>query len=307
MFNKQGQLDIFENFEIDRDLPKYQLPAGEEESTINVQNRGMGFITTTAVTLGNSLIVSGTTSVTIDPMSLGPPQVAHTWLQRWILWLLHRASPKGKELVVRRLTDPPPGPPEITVREFFSSLKNNREEMGVVDGRVRGYEAALERAKASGQKALEEQLTAGLEAARAETQLHAMGVTTYLTEETLVAFVKKSPKGLRLNWMKNFTRVVPDEVLSEKARCDERGVFDNYVVLHYDPKGKSWAETQEEKDARKDPILFGVVQGSRKLYFVGEWVDEFCDLSLDQIADVLYEGLEKRPGEATEQLDAEQF
>jgi len=29
------------------------------------------------------------------------------------------------------------------------------------------------------------------------------------------------------------------------------------------------------------------MEGSRKLYFVGDWVDEFCDLQLDQIADAL--------------------
>ncbi len=35
------------------------------------------------------------------------------------------------------------------------------------------------------------------------------------------------------------------------------------------------------------PILFGVIKGRRRLYFVGDWVDEFCDLTFDQIADAL--------------------
>ena len=114
--------------------------------------------------------------------------------------------------------------------------------------------------------------------------------------------MKKSPRGLRLDWIKNFTRVVPPEVLTAKVECDERGIFDNYVVLHYDPSGKSWADTQAERAAKADPILFGVVEGRRLLYVVGEWIDEYCDLSLDQIADVIYEGMDKRPDEATERL-----
>ena len=140
--------------------------------------------------------------------------------------------------------------------------------------------------------------------ARAEALVNAAAAGV---EETLVDFVKKSPRGLRLDWVRNFTRVVPDDVLATKVECDSRGIFDNYAVLHYDPDGKSWAETEAEREARKDPILFGFVEGRRVLYFVGEWIDEFCDLSLDQIADVLYEDMEKRPSEATDRLDREGF
>ena len=207
----------------------------------------------------------------------------------------------------RPLTDKPSPPPEITVAEFFSSIKDSQDDLDLVDGRARGYEAALDRARKTGQVALVEQLSAGIAAVRAETQLHVMGLTRVLTEATLVEFVKKSPKGLRLDWVRNFTRVIPDDVLATKVDCDERRIFDNYVVLHYDPNKKSWAETQEQAAARKDPILFGVIEGRRKLYFVGEWVDEFCDLSLDQIADVLYEGMDERPESATEKLDPKEF
>ena len=126
-----------------------------------------------------------------------------------------------------------------------------------------------------------------LDANRCEDQLVEMGLTSYLIEDRLVEFVKKAPKGLQLDWIKNFTRVIPDQVISRKVESDERLIFDNYVVLHYDPEKKSWAETEAEKEARRDPILFGVLQGSRKLYFVGDWVDDYCDLTLDQVADLL--------------------
>jgi len=80
---------------------------------------------------------------------------------------------------------------------------------------------------------------------------------------------------------------MPDEVSARKVRADEIDIFDNYVVLHYDPQAKSWAETQEEKNRRKDPILFDLMEGRRRLYFVGDWKDEFCDLTLDQVADAI--------------------
>lgn len=33
----------------------------------------------------------------------------------------------------------------------------------------------------------------------------------------------------------------------------------------------------------KDPILFGVMEHSRKLYYIGDWKDEYCDLTLEDM------------------------
>jgi len=308
MFDNQGRLDIFENFLIDKKLPKHQPKArnvsSDDGEMMSASQFDAQFVRSR--TGSNTISIGVTTRGDLVAEQLQMPM---TWLQRIMLRILFWVSPKDKALVFRPKADRPPQgpPPEITVAEFFSSVKDSHKDLEVVDGRARGYEAALERAHKTGQVALAEQLEAGIQAVRAETQLLAMGLDRVLTEETLVSFVKKSPRGLRLDWVRNFTRVIPDDVLATKVECDERRIFDNYVVLHYDPEAKSWAETQAETAARKDPILFGVIEGCRKLYFVGEWQDEFCDLSLDQIADVLYEGMETRPSEATERLDPEAF
>jgi hypothetical protein len=42
-----------------------------------------------------------------------------------------------------------------------------------------------------------------------------------------------------------------------------------------------------EEEKKKDPILFGVIQNSRKLYFIGDWTDEFCDLTLDKMMEII--------------------
>ena len=57
--------------------------------------------------------------------------------------------------------------------------------------------------------------------------------------------------------------------------------------MHYDPAAKSYAETQEEIAARHDPILFGILSGRNDLYFIGDWKDDFCDLTLDQVSEIL--------------------
>lgn len=112
----------------------------------------------------------------------------------------------------------------------------------------------------------------------------------YLTETQIVDFYKKCEKGLRLDWIKNYARVIPDKFVEVKKKLDDLKIFDNYVILHYDPDLKSFKETEaeiEEKKRPKDPILFGVMQDSRKLYYIGDWIDEYCDLTLDKVLEVL--------------------
>ena len=300
MFNRDGRLKVFDDFQVDRDLPKFK----KDDPSYSGGNPMMMDSSVRSRRGGVIRVADWQGPFTEDFMK-------PTWLQSIVLRILALVSPKGKELVWRPLTGTNEyqnsSKPEITVQEFFSALKNGEEELSVVDGRARGYEAALARARKSGQQALVERLETGIEAVRAETQLHALNLTRTLTEQTLFEFVKRSPKGLRLDWVKNFTRVVPDDVLETKVKCDDRGIFDNYVVLHYDPEAKSWAETEAEIEARKDPILFGMIEGRRTLYFVGDWIDEFCDLTLDQIADVLYEGMTTRPSSAATELDPKKF
>jgi len=244
MLASNGKLKIFEDFHVDRNLPK--------------------FAKTGNITQGANFIVQGN-AFTIQTVS--PPKFfARLWYR---ICSLFRKRPA------------------LTIVDFFVSVKNSTQEIELVKERAAGYEAAMADARLSGQTALLEQLEHGLNAFRQETQLFAIGSTKYLKEEDIIAFYKASPRGLRLDYVKNFTRPIPKGIISTKQRADELGIFDNYVVLHYDPGTKAYSETKAEKEARKDPILFGTIEGKRRLYFVGDWVDEVCDLTLDQIADKL--------------------
>ena len=85
-------------------------------------------------------------------------------------------------------------------------------------------------------------------------------------------------------------------------------VFDNYVILHYDPEGNSVAMTNKEKEEEvrkaKDPILFGVISGSNKLYYICDWIDEVIgdDLTWDTVVDSLGKEILER-GFLTEKID----
>lgn len=176
---------------------------------------------------------------------------------------------------------------ELTVEEFFSSIKNSKEELVLLTERFKSYESAIEHLKNTGQEALYETMCADLEVHRAETQLYATGHRKLVTEQNVIEFAKKAPRALQLDWVKNYTRSIPKKVVDVKVKLDELDIFDNYLVLHYNPDGKGNELTEKEKKDKEDPILFGVILGSHKLYFIGDWIDEYCDLTFDKMVETL--------------------
>ena len=181
----------------------------------------------------------------------------------------------------------PPIEPQETIRLVFES-KQLLEQFVLKQSTM---DKVIQDARLAGQVALVEQL--GIERLRriAENALVVHGHSRYISEESLVEIAQKSSRGFCLDWIKNFVRPLPPDVLAKKVRLDKALIFDNYLVLHYDPLNKSNKKTQTEIRQLLDPILFGVIKGSRKLYFVADWIDEYCDLTFEQlikIADELH-------------------
>ena len=176
--------------------------------------------------------------------------------------------------------------------KFFTMVKaSSKESAAVYKDRVSKYLAALHNATNIGQTALQEELIRGLITNRYESVLYAEGCYYAVTEDLVAKFASQCEKGLKLSYLKNFARPIPQEVIDKVAKMNELEVFDNYVVLYYDPEGKVYKETAYEEAKRRDPIIFGVIAGSKKLYYVADWIDEYCDLTLDAFVDAL--GIEK--------------
>lgn len=186
---------------------------------------------------------------------------------------------------------------QFDVLAFFENvkglLKDSRE---TYIQRIEPYLIALEEAQQMGQTALVDKLTSEIFINKYESILYAANFYQKITEEQLVNFVKKSEKGIQLCYIKNFARPIPQSVINIKKRADELLVFDNYCVLYYDNKTKSYQKTKEELELERrkksDPILFGMVHGSRNLYYVADWIDEYCDLTLEEFLKV--SGIDKK-------------
>ena len=178
--------------------------------------------------------------------------------------------------------------PEISVIDFFTKVKlESKEGAEIYVDRVSKYLQAIHNAYAVGQTALVEKLLSEMVTNKYEALLASRGAYYAISEQRVVDFAKKTERGVELTYLKNFTRPIPQESIDKVIKANEYEVFDNYVVMHYDPKGEHRAETRKEEAKRKDPIIFGVIAGSRKLYYITDWIDEYCDLTLDKFVDTL--------------------
>lgn len=141
----------------------------------------------------------------------------------------------------------------------------------------------IEKARITGQVAYLEMLEDERKRIEKELILIKEGFPFYVSENDVLKFKKLANKGIKEDYIKNFCRPIPNEVFSELIRAKKLQVFDNYVVMHYDPKGVNAKLTKKEEEKKRDPILFGVFNGSKRLYYIGDWVDALCDLTLDSM------------------------
>jgi hypothetical protein len=176
---------------------------------------------------------------------------------------------------------------EIPVKDFFETMKMSKQEIKIVDGAIDKYLSAIEKAQKFGQTALVEKMKDDIEIIKKETLALTGGVKEYLTEEQVEKLLEKSSKHIEVTYIKNFARPIPDTLLESKEKLDQHKVFDDYVIFHYDPKKKNTDLTKKEKERKKDPILFGVIKGARNLYYIGDWVDEHCNLTLKEALTII--------------------
>jgi hypothetical protein len=179
---------------------------------------------------------------------------------------------------------------KMPTKIFFSLMK---KKMGILKDysykkRISALEKAVAEAEKNGQIAFSEELLKKLLVLCREAEIFGAGRKIFLSRELFDKFRNKTERPVSLTPLKNYARPIPKEVLEEKNKCDNLNLFDGYAIIHYDSKEAVKETFKEEKERReKDPILFGIVRDSDKLYFISDWSDEWCDLTLDDIIDKL--------------------
>ena len=257
--NPRDSLIIFNRFRVDHTLLKHAKP---EEPDEQEEKEGWG----DRMKNGPEEMMNFQSSLTISNVtSKGLPTSQPTgWWARLKRWLARSPEPES-------------------VLEVFARIKASTSELEEWGKRNASLMKMIHQAELAGQKELVKKLEAAKCVRKFENMLYVKGRRKLLTEQQLLDFTSQCERGLCLDWVKDFVRPIPPDVVVEKIQCDEDHLFDNYAVLHFDPENR--ATTSEAREKARDPILFGLIKGSRKLYFIGDWMDEQCDLTFSQIID----------------------
>ena len=118
-----------------------------------------------------------------------------------------------------------------------------------------------------------------------EMKLVRKGFDRYVLREDIDKYIEEiAGRCVCIIEMKNFDREIPDDIVDKVAETAD--IFDEFFVVFTDYTGEARSKVAKER-REKDPIIFGniFVDGlvSPKMYFIGDWIDEYCDLTLDKM------------------------
>ncbi len=179
--------------------------------------------------------------------------------------------------------------PNMTPSEYFEIVKSRKQNV-TDEMLLQVYDnclSLLNKYKITGQTAGMKKLLFHLQCVEAEREIVRMGITTFIYRDDIEEYIDTiADDAVKIIEIEKYEREIPDEIVALIEQV--KGKFSKLYVLFTDYTGK--IERKVEKERRqKDPILFGVFQNEHtqtvidRFYFLGDWEDEYCDLTLDKM------------------------
>lgn len=115
------------------------------------------------------------------------------------------------------------------------------------------------------------------------------GVDTFVYRDDVFEYIEDVANNVvKIIEMENYSRDIPDDVIEKYNQT--KALFDKFYILFTDYNGKEERRVVAE-EREKDPILFGVfvkeINGNNylndRMYVIGDWEDEYCDLTLEKM------------------------
>ena len=176
-----------------------------------------------------------------------------------------------------------------TPEQYFEIIKAKKQQITDTE-LVRIYDNCLDllnKYRITGQTRGMKKLLFHMECIERERKIVALGVDTFIYRDDIEEYIDNIAKDVvKIIELEQYEREVPDEIVRVIEAV--KGEFDKLYVLFTDYTGK--VERQVEKERRAaDPIIFGTFQNEAsrsvvdRFYYLGDWEDEFCDLTLDKM------------------------
>lgn len=178
---------------------------------------------------------------------------------------------------------------ELSPQEYFDQVKEKKQT--ITDQELKQvYDNCLEllsKYKITGQTKGMRKLIFHLECIEKERKIVSLGVNTFVYRDDIEEYIDNIAKDtVKIIELENYEREIPDEIVTVIEQVKDK--FDQLYIVFTDYTGRM--EKQVEKERReKDPILFGTFQEKSsktvidRFYYLGDWVDEHCDLTLDKM------------------------
>ena len=183
----------------------------------------------------------------------------------------------------------------LTPSEYFEKIKGmknfaDREELQAF------YDTAMSKFKKymiTGQKEPARHLFNLCKLAQREMDILDAGIDTFIYRKDIDTYVEKvADECVVCIELENYQRDIPDDIVDKLVMCKEKNLFDKYYIFFTDYTGEHRSKVEEKKKA-KDPIIFGncLIEDkvSDRMYFIGDWVDEYCSLTLDKMIQAMTE------------------
>lgn len=181
---------------------------------------------------------------------------------------------------------------ELTPSEYFNIVKDKKQHITDED-LVKVYDnclTLLNKYKITGQTKGMKKLIFHLECIEKEREIVKMGINTFIYKDDIEKYIDNIAKDVvKIIELENYEREIPDEIIETISQVKDK--FSQLYVVFTDYTGKIEQEVVKER-REKDPILFGTFQDKNtrtiidRFYFLGDWIDEYCDLTLDKMVNV---------------------
>ena len=173
--------------------------------------------------------------------------------------------------------------------EYFQSVKDRIQEMN--DEKLsKVYANAIHLAdlyNQTGQKKGLRKLIFHIESIMKEKKVIDAGITKFVYRDDIEEYIDKvANKQVVILDIASYERVIPEEVANGGGGGGGGG--GEFYIVCTDYNGKLSKQVQKER-REKDPILFGAFLDrdkqaiNERFYYIGDWVDEYCDLTLDKM------------------------
>lgn len=182
----------------------------------------------------------------------------------------------------------------VTPSVYFDYVKGlkqklNKQEYDII---INTALTLLEKTKITGQTSMAKELTHQVELALRELDAANDGFDIFIDRKDIERYITKvKNKVVKIVELNKYEREIPDEIVEKLNKAQKH--FDQIYVFFTDYTTNETKKVAKER-RDKDPIMLGAFHDKDdmlenkiyledRMFFIADWVEEKCDLTLEQI------------------------